>query len=74
MANEDFTLPRLESMLQELPEGRRVALARKQIEALFGYNDVQADRLLRFANGNGCIIAHSDSSVVFEKRSRGSAM
>ena len=64
----DFTLPRLESLLQELDEGRSIALARRQVDALFGLNDVGAERLMRFAKGHGCIIAHADSAVVFEKR------
>jgi len=45
-------------------------MARRQVEALFGPNDAGTERLLRFANGHDCIIAHADSSVVFEKRTR----
>lgn len=67
--DQDFTLPRLQSMLDDLPDGRRIALARTQVDALFGLNDVGATRLMRFAEGHKCVITHADSSVVFEKRS-----
>jgi len=65
-----FTLPGLQLLLDDLPDGRRLAMARRQVEALFGPNDAGTERLLRFANGHDCIIAHADSSVVFEKRTR----
>jgi hypothetical protein len=67
--DRNFTLPTLQSVLDELPNGRRVALARHQIDNLFGLNDVGTTRLKRFAEGHNCIITHADSSVVFEKRS-----
>ena len=68
--DQDFTLPSLQSILDDLPDGRRIALARTQVDALFGPNEHGAARLMRFAKGHNCIIAHADSSVVFEKRSR----
>lgn len=67
---QQITLPTLQSMLDRLANGERLSLARKQVEVLFGFNDVAATRLLRFASGHDCIVAHADSSVVFEKRSR----
>jgi hypothetical protein len=63
-----FTLPRLQSMLDRLPDGQKLALARKQVDELFGLNGVRSARLARFASGHACIIVHDDSSVVFEKR------
>ena len=65
---DEFTLPKLEKMLDELPDGQKLALARKQIDELFGVNDVRSARLARFAAGHACIIAHDDSCVAFEKR------
>lgn len=67
--DQHFTLPSLQSMLDDLPDGRRIALARTQVDALFGPNDVGSSRLTRFAKGHHCVITHADSSVVFEKRS-----
>ena len=64
----DFTLPRLESMLEQLSDGQKLALARTHIEELFGLNGVRSQRLARFASGHACIIVHEDSCVVFEKR------
>lgn len=64
----DFTLPLLESMLLELRDGQKLALARNQIDELFGLNGVRSARLARFAAGHSCVIAHDDSCVVFEKR------
>lgn len=66
--NRSFTLPVLQTMLDNLSEGQRVAIARKAVDNLFGMNDVQAARLLRFADGHNCIIVHADNCVVFEKR------
>lgn len=64
----DFTLPKLEKMLDELPDGQKLAFAREQIDELFGVNDVRSARLARFAAGHECIVAHDDSCVAFEKR------
>lgn len=64
----NFTLPLLEQVLEELRSGETIALARKQIEQLFGVNDTGAGRLARFAKAHDCMIAHADSCVVFEKR------
>lgn len=66
----DFTLPRLQSMLDNLSEGQKVTLARKEVDRLFGFNDVGATRVARFAESHDCIIAHADACVVFEKRFR----
>ena len=66
--NRSFTLPVLQTMLDNLSEGQRVAIARKAVDNLFGMNDVQAARLLRFADGHNSIIVHADNCVVFEKR------
>ena len=67
---QDFTLPQLQSMLDGLPDGQKLALARRQVEELFGFNGVRSARLARFASGHACIIVHDDSCVVFEKRKR----
>ena len=66
--DQDFTLPTLQSLLDGLPDGRQIAIARTQVDRLFGLNDIGANRLLRFASGHHCIIVHADSSLVFEKR------
>jgi hypothetical protein len=68
---QDFTLPTLQSVLDELAEGKQLALARKQVDTLFGLSDVGVARLLRFASGHSCIIAHANDCIVFEKISRG---
>lgn len=62
-----LTLPLLEASLDRLPAARSLALARRQIEALFGHNDVANPRLKRFAKGHNCVIAHADDCVVFHK-------
>jgi hypothetical protein len=64
----DFTLPQLQIILDQLPEGQKLALARRQVDQLFGLNGVRSARLARFASGHACIIVHEDSCVVFEKR------
>lgn len=66
----NFTLPSLQSILEGLPEGRQVTLARKQVDRLFGLNDVGTTRVLRFAGGHNCTVVHANDCVIFEKRSR----
>ena len=60
-------MPLLQRMLDHLPDGQKVALASKQIDELFGLDDVRASRLKRFADAHRCLIIHADSCVVFEK-------
>lgn len=67
--DRNFTLPLLQVVLDGLPEGRQVTLARKQVNRLFGLDDVGATRVLRFADGHHCIVVHVNDCVVFEKRS-----
>lgn len=67
--DHDFTLPSLESVLDSLPPGQQLTLARTQVDRLFGLNDVGTRRVLRFAGGHRCIVVHADDCVVFEKRS-----
>jgi hypothetical protein len=64
----DFTVAHLQDMLDELPEGQKLALGRTQVDRLFGLNGVRSARLARFASGHACIIVREDSCVVFEKR------
>ena len=65
---DGFTLPRLESLLDQLRDGQKLALAHNQVDDLFGLNGVRSERLRRFASGHACIIIHENSCVVFEKR------
>lgn len=63
----NFTIPSLQACLDELSEAQSIALARTQIERLFGHNDVAFTRLERFATGHNCIVSHADGCVVFRK-------
>ena len=62
-----ITLPGLEASLDCLPAAQSLALANKDIERLFGFNDVALARMKRFASGHNCIVSHADSCVVFQK-------
>ena len=62
-----LSLPRLQIHLDRLRGTESLTLARRQIERLFGHNDMAERRLSRFAQSHHCIIAHSDNCVVFQK-------
>lgn len=66
-----FTLPSLQASLDRLPASKSLALASKQIEALFGFNDVADTRVKRFARGHDCIVTYTDDCVVFHKMAPG---
>lgn len=63
----EFTLPSLQATLDKLQIARSLALANKDIERLFGFDDVGTARMKRFARGHNCIVAHTDGCVVFQK-------
>ena len=67
----DLSLPGLQARLDSLHSTQSLTLARRQIERLFGHNDVAERQLSRFAQSHNCIIAHSDDCVVFEKVTAG---
>jgi hypothetical protein len=69
--SDDFTLPSLQASLDRLPIAKSLALANTHIEKLFGFNDVAASRLERFARGHNCIVTHTDRCVVFHKMPAG---
>lgn len=62
-----MTLPGLQASLDRLAVAQRLALAKNDVERLFGLNDVALTRMERFASGHNCIITHANSCVVFEK-------
>jgi hypothetical protein len=64
---QNFTLPSLQAVLDDLPAARSIGLSRHQIEGLFGRNDVLQARLMRFARSHNCIVSHADGCVVFHK-------
>ena len=63
----ELSLPRLQSLLDQLQIAGSYALVDSEAERLFGYNDVAIARMKRFARGHNCIVAHADGSVVFHK-------
>lgn len=67
MEYHQLTLPGLQSILDRLPSAQSLSLANKDVERLFGFNDVARARLKNFAKGHNCIIGYSDGSVVFLK-------
>ncbi len=65
--HKDFTLPNLQSKLDLLESGGQLQVLRVDIERLFGMDDVAQDRLLRFAQGHGCLAVETDSGVTFRR-------
>lgn len=63
----DFTLPNLQSKLDLLKSGGQRQVLRVDIKRLFGMNDLAQDRLLRFAQGQGCLAIETDSGVAFRR-------
>lgn len=53
--------------MDRLPISKSLTLASKQIETLFGLNDVANARMKRFASGHDCIVTYTDHCVVFHK-------
>lgn len=66
----EFTLPDLQTSLDRLGAAQTLTLATRQVDRLFGTNDVGTARLKRFARGHNCIVAHADHCVVFHKMPR----
>jgi len=66
---DNLSLPRLQTVLNQLTPGQQLTLARKQADRLFGLNDVGAARVSRFAEGHRCTVVHANECVVFEKKS-----
>lgn len=62
-----LTLPALQFSLDRLPVAQSLSLTSRQIERLFGFNDVRISRLKRFAKGHNCVVAYADDTVVFHK-------
>jgi hypothetical protein len=70
---KDFTLPSLQSSLDRLAVAQTLALANRQIELLFGVNDVAIARVKRFAEGHNCTVTYAGGCVVFHKAAAGKA-
>ena len=62
-----LTLPALQARLDSLRGAQSLTLANRQIEKLFGFNDVAMARLKRFARGHDCIVSYADHCVTFLK-------
>ncbi|HJP68219.1 MAG TPA: hypothetical protein VJ846_04895 [Sphingomicrobium sp.] len=62
-----IAVPALEPSLDHLPSAKSMALANREIEPLFGFNDVALARIRRFASRHNCIVSHANSCVVFQK-------
>lgn len=71
--DHELTLPTLQGLLDSLRSAQTLALATRQVDRLFGLDDVGTTRLKRFARGHNCIIAHTDDCVVFHKMPPGAA-
>lgn len=62
-----LTLPALQTRLDSLHIAQSLTLANRQIEKLFGFNDVAIERMRRFARGHDCVVSYSDDCVTFLK-------
>jgi hypothetical protein len=62
-----LTLPALQRRLDSLHVAQSLTMSNKQIDRLFGFNDVAMARMKRFARGHDCIVSYSDDCVVFLK-------
>jgi hypothetical protein len=62
-----LSLPRLQIHLHGLRGEQTLAVSAREIERIFGHNDMAERRLSRFAKSHKCIIAHTDNCVVFQK-------
>ena len=63
----DFTLPSLQGFLDRMTPDESVALAKPDIERLFGLNGVAVARINRFARGHRCDVNFTDGCVIFVK-------
>ena len=64
---KDFTLPDLQSKLDLLESGGQFQVLHVDVERLFGMDDVARARLLRFAQGHGCLTVETDTGVTFRR-------
>ena len=63
----DFTLSSLQGFLDRMKPDQTIALAKPEIEKLFGLNDVAVARVSRFAHGHRCDANFTDGCVIFVK-------
>ena len=64
----NFTLPDLETRLQELQDGALVQISLRDYERLFGLNDAALGRLRNFCRGHQCVASFADTAILFRKR------
>lgn len=62
-----ISIPRLQVHPHGLRGTQTFSVSTREIERLFGHNDMAERRLSRFALAHNCIIAHADDCVVFQK-------
>jgi hypothetical protein len=62
-----LTLPGLQNALDAFPRDGSLAIAKRDIERLFGLNDVAVGRIANFARGHGCKAILREDILTFSK-------
>jgi hypothetical protein len=62
-----LTLPSLQAMLDALAAAGSLTLSKRQMERLFGWDEMAAGQVRAFTKAHRCTVAHSDGCTMFLK-------
>ena len=67
MEQMSLTLPRIQTLLDQLLPSQSLTLAESRVEQLCGPNDVVTETLREFARSHGCDVVRTEFGVTFQK-------